>query len=202
MQSKKVKKRLKDYLVQLNAVRSFKQDEGLTLIELLVVVAILGIIAAIAIPSVSGAMTNAKIGATEATMSTIQEALQAYDVTHGAYPTSLAQLSTPTSSGIGGPVISAQSLNDGWGNTITYEYVPNSQGEGASAYLLYSDEGSPSANSTPPTSSPSSTNVIWASGGTETGTGTVSLGQTPTTSTSNWATYSSISWKVGAQQSS
>ncbi|MCI0183791.1 hypothetical protein MM817_02082 [Acidibacillus sp. S0AB] len=188
--------------MQLNAVRSFKQDEGLTLIELLVVVAILGIIAAIAIPSVSGAMTNAKIGATEATMSTIQEALQAYDVTNGAYPTSLSELSTQTSSGIGGPVISAQSLNDGWGIPITYEYVPNSQGEGASAYLLYSDEGSPSANSTPPSSSPSSTNVIWARGGTATGTGTgtVSIGQTPTTSNYYLPTnISPINWQGSAQ---
>lgn len=191
MQSKKVKKRLKDYLVQLNAVRSYKQDEGLTLIELLVVVAILGIIAAIAIPSVSGAMTNAKIGATEATMSTIQEALQAYDVTNGAYPTSLAQLSTLTSSGIGGPVISAQSLNDGWGIPIKYEYVSNGA---ASAYLLYSDEGSPS-----------STNVIWARGGTATatGTGTVSIGQTPTTSNYYLPTnISPINWQDSAQKSS
>ena len=137
-------------------VRSWKQywgelkhkrnEEGLTLIELMVVVVILGIIAAIAIPSISGAMNNAKINTTETDLSTLQEALQRFYVNTGVYPSSTSNIVTTLSSTAdGGPYLDMSTINDGWGNPIGYESVGSSTGSfngatvtGATGYIIAS----------------------------------------------------------------
>ena len=63
---------------------------GFTLIELLIVVAIIGILAAIAVPNFINAQTRAKVTRVEADFRTLATALEAYRMDFGNYP--VAQL--------------------------------------------------------------------------------------------------------------
>ena len=63
-----------------------RKKEGFTLIELLIVVAIIGILAGIAIPNFLGARTKAKVSRAFADMRTIGNAIEAYAVDYGEYP--------------------------------------------------------------------------------------------------------------------
>ena len=72
---------------------------GYTLLELLVVVAIVGILAAVALPKVFGAIESAKAGVTYGRLGALRDALKIYWVDHGGgrdawqrYPWALDQL--------------------------------------------------------------------------------------------------------------
>ncbi|NNG66801.1 competence type IV pilus major pilin ComGC [Caldanaerobacter subterraneus] len=75
-------------------VKALNKDErGFTLIELIVVIAILGILAAIAVPRVTTSLANAKAKADEANLKILQNAVERYYVEHeGKYPQSLNEL--------------------------------------------------------------------------------------------------------------
>lgn len=60
-----------------------KNDKGMTLIELLAVIVILGIIAAIAIPSIGGIIQNSREDAVKADAITILNAGKLYVASHG-----------------------------------------------------------------------------------------------------------------------
>lgn len=59
---------------------------GFTLIELLIVVAIIGILAAIAVPNFLNAQIRAKIARTQADMRSVKTALESYQVDNNRYP--------------------------------------------------------------------------------------------------------------------
>ena len=61
-------------------------NKGFTLIELLIVVAIIGILAAIAIPNFLNAQTRAKIAKSKAEMQTVTTCIESYNVDHNVYP--------------------------------------------------------------------------------------------------------------------
>ena len=60
--------------------------KAFTLIELLIVVAIIGILAAIAVPNFLNAQIRAKVAKAESEMNTIITALESYRVDHSIYP--------------------------------------------------------------------------------------------------------------------
>ncbi|MCS6876087.1 MAG: type II secretion system major pseudopilin GspG [Aquificaceae bacterium] len=63
------------------------KQKGFTLIELLVVVIILGIIAAIVVPRITGRVDEAKVEATKVQLKAVRDALEQYKLDNGFYPT-------------------------------------------------------------------------------------------------------------------
>jgi len=61
-------------------------NKGFTLIELLVVIAVLGILAGIAIPRITGVRDEAEKGALKASASSFRNALEMYYALEGSYP--------------------------------------------------------------------------------------------------------------------
>ena len=69
-------------------------EDGFTLIELLVVVIIIGILAAIAVPTFLSQRQKAGDSAAKADLRNAAVAMESYYTDNGSYPTTLAQLQT------------------------------------------------------------------------------------------------------------
>jgi prepilin-type N-terminal cleavage/methylation domain-containing protein len=67
-------------------------QKGFTLIELLIVVAILGIIAAVVIPNISGFMITGELSAANSEAEQVKTAALAYFGEHGVWPDTSSQL--------------------------------------------------------------------------------------------------------------
>ncbi len=87
-------------------------DGGFTLIELMIVIAIIGTLAAIAIPNYISYREQAQITRAIAEIKGIETGIYAYEVDHGNFPDTLTQ------AGLGNPV-------DPWGNTYVYYPIDN-----------------------------------------------------------------------------
>ena len=124
------------------------KSKGFTLIELLIVVAIIGIIAAIAIPNLLNAIDRGKQKRSMADLRSIGTAVEAYSVDTNIYPTaadiSAAQaVLEPT-------YIKKLPLTDGWNNAMVYQagatsgagYTVRSTGKGGAS------QGSPTGGKT------------------------------------------------------
>ncbi len=111
---------------------------GFTLIELLLVVVIIGILAAIVVPKLTGRTETAQIGATEATMTNIMTALRMYEMDNGKYPTQeqaiLALIEKPTTA----PepkkwrkcLETSELPKDAWGNHFVYKNPGDKNSDG------------------------------------------------------------------------
>ncbi|MDQ0188307.1 prepilin-type N-terminal cleavage/methylation domain-containing protein [Alicyclobacillus cycloheptanicus] len=117
-----------------------QQDAGFTLIEMVAVVVIIGILAAVAIPITLNAVNNSKYSAEEATLATMQTALEEYAQENNQYPApdELQNALSAYAAGV--------STSDVWGQPIQY----NATGDG---YILYAPGPSggveATSNSTP-----------------------------------------------------
>ena len=112
-----------------------KNQEGFTLIELLIVVAIIGIIAAVAIPNLLNAMDRGKQKRTMADLRSIGAAVEEYSVDNGFFP--VAATLTVLSDQVTPSYIGALPTGDGWGNAFEVDSVADlytlaSCGKGAS----------------------------------------------------------------------
>src|SRR5579862_6224294 len=81
-------------------MKRLKMKHGFTLIELMIVVAIIGILAAIAIPQFANLVSKSQEGRTKANLGTIRSELSIYyGDTEGWYPTTANSLGDLTASG-------------------------------------------------------------------------------------------------------
>ena len=72
--------------------KKLKNKKGFTLIELIIVIAILGIIAAIAIPRFNGIQETSKEKADDVTAKMIEKAAETYFISEGSKPSNVAAL--------------------------------------------------------------------------------------------------------------
>ena len=112
---------------------------GFTLIELLVVLAILGLLAAIAVPQVLKYLGRAKEDVVNVQIQALETSLDLFDLDLGRYPTDQEGLNALVQKPAGidrwnGPYVAkATSLVDPWGRPYVYR-----QSDQAGNYLLYS----------------------------------------------------------------
>ncbi len=68
-------------------IRRYQAQAGFTLIELMVVILILGLLALLIVPNVTGVSDRARATKAQADVSALKQALSAYYIDNGGYPT-------------------------------------------------------------------------------------------------------------------
>ena len=115
---------------------SHRRESGFTLIELLIVIAIIGILAAIAIPNLLNAVQRGKQKRTMSDMRALATAVEAYAVDNNTYPqascatglwtTADVTLATNSFTNLSPTYIAQAPRIDGWGEFLKYgSNVPN-----------------------------------------------------------------------------
>jgi general secretion pathway protein G len=104
-----------------------RQARGFTLIELLIVVAIIGIIAAIAIPNLMGAIDRTKQKRTMADMKQVGSACEQYMMDFNKYPTvANGTVASGLNASVEPTYIKKCPTQDGWGSPL--EWVSDGSG--------------------------------------------------------------------------
>lgn len=109
--------------------------KGFTLIELIVVIAIIGVLAAILVPSMMGYVKKAKIQGANSTASTLQRALSAYIHDLDAYESSIPEGTHTINNG---SYTADENAMDGFGDAMK-DYF-NEIAEIDAAYYIFSGE--------------------------------------------------------------
>lgn len=97
-----------------------RRRAGFTLIEILLVVVIIGILAGIGIPAISGKSEKAKIAQAQANIVTLSSGLAIYEMNNGTYPASLDGLLDESKAGY--PFLDKKAIpKDPWGKPFSYQ---------------------------------------------------------------------------------
>ena len=138
------------------------KQKGFTLIELLIVVAIIGIIAAIAIPNLLNAIDRGKQKRTMADMRSVGTAIESYAVDNNFYPKGMSSVAAAGISAHVSPIyIKTVPTTDGWSNA--WDVDSDANGTTYTITSIAKDstaEGSPAGGTT----SDFDCDIIFASG--------------------------------------
>jgi len=111
-------------------------NRGFTLIELMIVVAIIGILAAIAIPLYTNIQARARVAKVQADLRTLASAVSMYQAHTGSFPSAITELTVSVANNLGqtaGPFIGS---------------VPTAPAGGSPAWSAYTAAYASNANGT------------------------------------------------------
>ena len=104
-----------------------RDQKGFTLIELLIVVAIIGIIAAIAIPNLLNAIDRGKQKRTMADLRSVGTAVESYSIDNNQYPSNSGATVSTIASYLEPTYIKKIPTEDGWNTAFQYTTDANWQ---------------------------------------------------------------------------
>ncbi len=98
-------------------------NQGFTLIEILLVVVIIGVLAALGVPKITGHMERSRVAAAKSDISAISTAISMYEMDNGKFPASLEGLETDPGGTVNwlGPYMENGLPDDPWGKPYDYK---------------------------------------------------------------------------------
>lgn len=115
-----------------------RSSAGFTLIEILLVVVIIGVLAALGVPKLTGHMERARVNAAKSDISAISSAISMYELDNGKFPKNLQDLIKDPGGTMNwmGPYMEHGLPDDPWGKPYQYK-VPGTHNP--HKYDLYSE---------------------------------------------------------------